>query len=1456
MSKLLKRWSVYLALLVTLSLGLAQLPAVAAPATYGTTASQPAVVPNVIVTAINCASPTHSDEACPTAAASGTADPTTTAVASGTATPCTSALRSTPARAVATNTVVLTAEPSVSAIPTCDTGSPSPGPSTSATTGPSTTSTTGPSTTSTTGPSTTATTGPSTTVTTGPSTTVTTGPSTTSTTGPSTTATTEPSVSVTSEPSVSPSVTVTPEPSASWTGVASSTSTGTASASPTYTPTSTYTSTYTATPTYTSTYTPTPTATATPEDCPTTTLTPAAGAQEPKTEQGDDSYRVKNAKTNVCELTLTFKIGRYYGPTNANGKILPAQLGETIDQTGNLIIETAGAQGLITITFAGKTYPAEQAGNNRTIRLTVDNDQVKRLNLPANKGNGGFPPLASNDLVIKLEKKATTIKSATLLLAGMRPLITSAGFNLDQTLGCGNAWCKETTRTYWGWTWGAMGAMVEFPDRNGHANLLKGNDSLSNGGINIIEAVDKALTDYGLRDRNDANPNDNLKKAVGKVNILGHSMGGLWGRSALFQMQRGKDTPVDKMMLLGSPNEGSRWATVLANTGAADCTAARLLRRVEPWPAFIFGVETPPHIAWRLALVPLTAACNYYRAVQPALDNLTTNYMQNTFNPRLLGVETQLAHRAAGDGKPVTYVTLAGIAHARGIPPCYAITLPIGCPNDQIVSQASANGGNMRGLATNLPSVALPGWPNIPINLTASLLTWSLVMRDTLHQALPKENGPRGAPSLRDPADPRRRSIFMMRLLPSFWYMANNYELDAIRNAGNGGGGGLLADSGAAKSSLAKNSPAATTSGTTDDYYSYPTIRGSVSINQSYTHTISVDDGTQNAFFDLGWINETATLQFTLRDPAGRLVGANYPGATYLTGTTTVGFGIDNPLAGDWQVVATGAGGTLYEPYSLNIGLLGGLSVNPQVSTNSSRLGQPVTITTTLGSPINNAVVTATIYYPSANVDTTTLLLTAIGGGVYRAQYIPIIAGDYMVYVEAVGRNPQGHNFDRITTTMFQASSAATFSGSYSERAYDDDSDGLYNRLVLTSGLTVVNEGSYLLNGCLTKADGSTIACTGNKVTLAQGSQQVSLTFSGQEIAAALADGPYQLRDLSLSYLGGGGLGLAEQPLAYTTSSYSRYAWQRNNVILAAPARESALDDNNNGRYDQLQVAIPLDVRSAGSYNVSLNLVAPNGSVVVSSSAGGVQLAAGSSTLTVNFDGAAIGRSGVDGPYRIADLSIQNPASGSYLSSVLVATRPYLASDFESGPTCTASFSDVPAASIFYSDIRYLSCRTLISGYANPSGSYRFEPGTNATRGQFAKVATLSFGLPLHSTGNPTFGDVPYGSVFYPYVEAASGAGVISGYPDGLFRPNALVTRAQVAKIVTLARHYPLLNPTQARFQDVPVGSFAYPYVETLVSKGILSGAACGPASCFRPNDNIRRDELAKVVRRAVESTP
>ncbi len=184
---------------------------------------------------------------------------------------------------------------------------------------------------------------------------------------------------------------------------------------------------------------------------------------------------------------------------------------------------------------------------------------------------------------------------------------------------------------------------------------------------------------------------------------------------------------------------------------------------------------------------------------------------------------------------------------------------------------------------------------------------------------------------------------------------------------------------------------------------------------------------------------------------------------------------------------------------------------------------------------------------------------------------------------------------------------------------------------------------------------------------------------------------------------------------------------------------------------------------------------------------------------------------------------------------------------------CTISFSDVPTTSIFYGDIQFLACRGVVSGNGG-----LFAPNSNSTRGQFAKIAALGFGITAFTPTTPTFNDVASSSVFYQYVEAAAHAGAITGFNDGSFRPNQNVTRAQVAVISQRVRAYALFTPTVATFSDVPASSFGYAAIETLASHSIINGASCVGASglCFRPNDNIKRGELSKVVRRAIESQP
>jgi len=105
---------------------------------------------------------------------------------------------------------------------------------------------------------------------------------------------------------------------------------------------------------------------------------------------------------------------------------------------------------------------------------------------------------------------------------------------------------------------------------------------------------------------------------------------------------------------------------------------------------------------------------------------------------------------------------------------------------------------------------------------------------------------------------------------------------------------------------------------------------------------------------------------------------------------------------------------------------------------------------------------------------------------------------------------------------------------------------------------------------------------------------------------------------------------------------------------------------------------------------------------------------------------------------------------------------------------------------------------------------------------------------------------------------AAAHAGVVNGLGGGSFGPNQNISRVQVAVIVQRARNYPGGTPTIATFSDVPASNFGYQAIETLAARGIISGAAClgGSGQCFRPNDTIKRGELSKVVRRAIESQP
>jgi len=119
---------------------------------------------------------------------------------------------------------------------------------------------------------------------------------------------------------------------------------------------------------------------------------------------------------------------------------------------------------------------------------------------------------------------------------------------------------------------------------------------------------------------------------------------------------------------------------------------------------------------------------------------------------------------------------------------------------------------------------------------------------------------------------------------------------------------------------------------------------------------------------------------------------------------------------------------------------------------------------------------------------------------------------------------------------------------------------------------------------------------------------------------------------------------------------------------------------------------------------------------------------------------------------------------------------------------------------------------------------------------------------------------VPQGSTFYVWIRCLACRGIVNGYPDGTFRPNNNVTRGQLSKIVSNSAGFSEPH-TEQTFEDVPVDSTFYIYIQRLASRGFINGYPCGGAGepCippenrpyFRPNANATRGQISKIVSNA-----
>jgi uncharacterized repeat protein (TIGR02543 family) len=144
-----------------------------------------------------------------------------------------------------------------------------------------------------------------------------------------------------------------------------------------------------------------------------------------------------------------------------------------------------------------------------------------------------------------------------------------------------------------------------------------------------------------------------------------------------------------------------------------------------------------------------------------------------------------------------------------------------------------------------------------------------------------------------------------------------------------------------------------------------------------------------------------------------------------------------------------------------------------------------------------------------------------------------------------------------------------------------------------------------------------------------------------------------------------------------------------------------------------------------------------------------------------------------------------------------------------------------------------------ISGYPDNS----VKPNNAITR---AEVAMIFFRLLSDPDKNilriSTFSDVADGVWYTQAINYLTGIEILTGYPDGTFKPNRPITRAEFAAVAS--RFDKLSTTNQNAFPDSE-GHWAKDYINSAYAKGWVGGY---PDGTFKPQQNITRAEVVKIV--------
>lgn len=733
-------------------------------------------------------------------------------------------------------------------------------------------------------------------------------------------------------------------------------------------------------------------------------------------------------------------------------------------------------------------------------------------------------------------------------------------------------------------------------------SLNMGNlDSISNNAAKISDEVDASRKRWG----------------VDAVNLATHSKGGIDSRQ---YAEKGKT--VEQLIQIGTPNQGSPLADLLEGTSLIFLGASNTLdvNELLGGPA---GIELTQPAMW-------------------------------------------LYNRLHGHNQQITYTSLAGDYH----PDCSAD------PADCVLS--SIAGLSLHALFNLTPD---PNDTVVPVSSVFSLPYSSHIT----YESAGKDGQARHAcidqlGSLLHPeygCQTKSEDIFA-ELAPNvrmFGTPANsNARLQLIQNQEQSIRASAQRERAQSTKTVSQSSSVSTLPVRT---FSNP---GQIHQTEVKTGTIQVDSCTSAAFTLL---YGSGTLDFSLTAPSGAAytsaIGVSNPNATFaddaILGGRMAAYVINNPETGTWTYTVTGSSVTATSGmtgYAVDAWLNGTtVLVTGGFGTKSIHVGDPLLLEATAtngGSPLAGATGTAVVKLPDATTSTVTLFDDGThgdlhsGDGVYSATFAQTSqSGNYQVVFQVKGTAPAFEREDYQLATV--SSSSSSFSKTFTDAGVDTDSDGLYNSLKVTAGVTITKAANYRVYGEITDSKGNVLDTT-TEANLSTSTNTVQLSFDGATLYQRGVDGPYTLSRVTMAEDDGSAIMPVDEQLnGYQTTAYMAAQFQHAGLAISGNGTANGIDLNSNQLYDQL--VIDFDVTSAGSgyYYWSGRLSDKNGTEINLAANSG-NLVAGTNTIEMVFDGKAIGIHGVNGPYQLNDLLLYGPGGSISVGHVL-STTAYLASQFE-----------------------------------------------------------------------------------------------------------------------------------------------------------------------------------------------